>query len=53
MFSLIKYVFIVLLSFSESLATNCLFSNDEPCMVRATIINMNPAEVKYFPFIIS
>ena len=53
MFSLIKYVFIVLLSFRESLATNCLFSNDEPCMVRATIINMNPAEVKYFPFMIS
>ena len=29
MFSLTK-VFIVLLSFSESLATKCLFLNDEP-----------------------
>ena len=53
MFSLIKRVFIVLLSFSESLATNRLFSNDEPCMVRATIIDMNPVEVECFPFMIS
>ena len=34
MFSL----FIVLLSFSESLATKCLFLNDEPCIVRPTVI---------------
>ena len=36
MFSLIEQVFIVLLSFSDSLArdrTKCLFLNDEPCMV--------------------
>ena len=33
MFSVIKQVFIVLLSFSESLATKGLFLNDEPCMV--------------------
>ena len=39
MFSL----FIVLLRFSSSLArgpTKCLFLNDEPCMVRPTVINM-------------
>ena len=36
MFSL----FIVLLRFSESLATKCLFLNDEPCMVRPTFIDM-------------
>ena len=49
MFSL----FIVLLSFSESLATKCLFLNDEPCIIRPTLIDMNPVEVKYYPFMIS
>ena len=51
MFSLIKQVFIVLLSFSESLACNrrkCLFLNDERCMVRLTFIDMNPVELKYY-----
>ena len=33
MFSL----FITLLSFSEFLATQCLFLNNEPCMVRPTV----------------
>ena len=52
MFSL----FIVLLSFSISLArdqTKCLFLNDEPCMVRSTLIKMNPNELKYYPLMIS
>ena len=53
MFSLIKEVFVVLLSFSVSLATKCLLLNDEPCMVRPTLINMNPVELKYYPFMIS
>ena len=47
MFSL----FIVLLSFRKSLAcdrTKCLFLNDEPCMVRPTILDMNPVELKYY-----
>ena len=48
MFSLI-----VILSFSESLATKCLFLNDEPCMVRPTLIDMNPFELKYSQFMIS
>ena len=50
MFSLIKQVFIALLSFSESLARNrakCLDLNDDPCMV------INPVELKYYPFMIS
>ena len=34
MFSFIKQVFVVLISFSISLATKCLFLNDKPCMVR-------------------
>ena len=46
-------LFIVLLSFSESLARKCLFLNDEPCMVRSTLIDLNPAELKYCPFKIS
>ena len=49
MFSL----FIVLLSFSESLATKCLFLNDEPCMVRPAINDLNLVELKYCPFMIS
>ena len=46
MFSL----FIQLLSFSKSLARNrtkSLFLNDEPFMVRPTLIDMNPNELKY------
>ena len=37
---------IVLLSFSISSATKCLILNDEPCMVRPTLIDMNPNELK-------
>ena len=44
---------LVLLSFSESLAIKCLFLNDEPCMVRPTIIDMNPNELRYYLFMIS
>ena len=50
MFGLIKQLFIVLLSFSESLArdrTKYLFLNDEPCIVRPSLIDMNPVELKY------
>ena len=52
MFSL----FIVLFSFSESLTRSqkkCLFLNDELCMVRPTLIDMNSSELKYYPFMIS
>ena len=52
MFNLI----IALLSFSESLVRNrtkCLFLNNELCMVRPTLIYMNPVEHKYYPFIFS
>ena len=51
MFSLI-----VLLRFSESLAcdrTKCLFLNDKPSMVRLTLLDLNPVELKYYPFMIS
>ena len=49
MFSLL----IVLLSFSESLAIKCLFLNDGPSMVRHIVIDSNPNELKYYPFMIS
>ena len=49
MFSLV----IVLLSFSSSLTTKCLFLNDEPCMARPTLVdfelkpNLNSFVLKY------
>ena len=46
-------MFIVLLNFSSSLATKCLCLNDEPCMVRPSLIDLNPVELKYYPFMIS
>ena len=55
MFILTKQVFYVLLSFSNPLAreqTKCLFLNDKPCMV-PTIIDLNPLELNYYPFMIS
>ena len=53
MFSLIKQVFIVLLSFSSSLTTKCLSLNDEPCMLRPTVFNLNPVKLKYYPLMVS
>ena len=56
MFSLIKQVFTVFLSFSSSLArdrTKCLSLNNERCMFRPTLIDLNPIELKYYPFMIS
>ena len=53
MFSLIKQVFIVLLSFSSSLTTKCLSLNDEPCMLRPTLFNLNPVKLKYYPLMVS
>ena len=53
MFSLIKQVFMVLLRFSESLATKCVSLNDETCLVRPALIDLNPIELKYHPFMIS
>ena len=50
---LIKICTKIYLSFSESLATKCMFLNDEPCMIRPSLIDMNPVELKYYPFMIS
>ena len=44
MFLLIKQVFIALSSFSGSLATKIMSSN-EPCMTSPTLIDFNPIEL--------
>ena len=49
MFSL----FIVLLSFSESSAIKNLFLNGEAWISRPILIDMNPVELEYYPFMIS
>ena len=46
-------MFIVLLSFTESLAIKCVSLNDEPYMVRPTLIDLNHVELKYYPFMTS
>ena len=50
-------MFIVLLGFSSSLARvacpNKMSVNDEPCIVRPNLINLNSVELKYYPFKIS
>ena len=53
MFSLIKQVFVVLFIFNNSVATKCVLSNDEPCIVRATLIDLNSVKLKYYPFVIT
>ena len=54
MFRPTKQVFIVLMSFNESLTCDwCLFLNDEPSLVRPTLIDLNPAELTYYSFMIS
>ena len=53
MFSLIKQVFIALLSFSRSLATKCVSLNNKSYMVRPSLIDLNPVELNYYPFMSS
>ena len=53
MFSLIKQVFIALMSFSKPLATKFLSLDNEPCMIRLFYIDLNYGELKYYPFMIS
>ena len=61
MLSVIKQIFIVLLSFSSTLAsvakisyrTKCQFLNNKPCMVRLIMIDLSPVELKYYPLLVS
>ena len=40
------------LTFSESLATKCMFLNNEKCMIRLSSIDLNPVELNYYSFMI-
>ena len=53
MFWLIKQVFIVLLSFSTSLATKYVSLNNELYMTKPLVIDLNSIEINYYPFMIS
>ena len=65
MFRVIKQVFIALLGFSGSLAsianvsnfTRCMSLNNQPCMTRPTLIDLNPdeciQELRYYPFMVN
>ena len=50
---LIKQVFIGLLSFSGSLVTKCVSLNNESCMNRSTLIDLNPFDLNFYLFMIS
>ena len=41
------------MSFSGFLAAKCVSLNEEKCMVRPTLIDLTPLELKYYPFMIS
>ena len=53
MFWLIKKAFIGLLSFSGYLATKCMSLNNEQYRTSLTLIDLNPTELKYYPFMIN
>ena len=53
MFTLIKQMFIALLSFTGSLATKCVSLDNEPCMTGPTLIDSNSIELNYYSFMIS
>ena len=52
-FGLVKKVFISLLSFSGSFETKRLSLNNEPCMTRPTLIDLNPLELNYHLLMVS
>ena len=41
------------MNFSGSLATQCAYLSNDPFMVRPTLIDINPVELNYYPFMIS
>ena len=44
---------LLFLSFGKSLATKCVPLNNEPCMIRSTLTDLNSVELDYYPLIIS
>ena len=53
MFRFIKEVFIALLRFCRSLAKKWVSLNDEPCMIRSTLVDLNPFELNHYSFMTS
>ena len=53
MLRLIKQVFIALLIFSGYFATKCLSLNNEQCIARLILIDLNPHELNYCPLIVN
>ena len=53
MFWLTKETFTVLLSFSTSLATKCMYLINEPCMTRPILLYLNLVELNYYLFMVS
>ena len=54
MFWLIQQMLIaLLLSFSISFSTKSVSLNNEPCMTRSTIVDLNSVELDYYIFLIS
>ena len=45
-----KQVFITLLSFDKSLLTKFVSLNNQPCMLRPTLVDINSKEPLYYPF---
>ena len=45
-------MFIVLLSFSSSLAIKCLSLNDGSGIVTHPLLDLHPVELKYYPFLV-
>ena len=50
MFCLIKQMIIALLSFSRFSTTKFMSLNNELCIARPTLIDLNPAELNYYLF---
>ena len=53
MFGLVKQVLIALLSISYSLNTTCISLNDEPCVAKLSLIDLNPNEFYNYLFMVS
>ena len=46
-------MFIKSSSFTKSLATKCMYLNNEPYITRPFLVDLNLVELKYYPFMIN
>ena len=53
MFIFIKQMLVGLLSFGGSLATKYVSLNNQPCVTKPTLVDLNPDDLRYDPFIFS